>query len=307
MMLTACSLKGGGGQVFLKRRNAVSIFRSISLIVLVVVLVMVVFTVGQAPTFALCQLERVGRPLTSDSAKRRNHRQQACGNDVERKGALNTEHGLPSKRQEEIRVSNGRLSMHVYNRPLISILQRLSMLQNAVSIVVKDQRIDRIVTVSFEDAPLDLALRAVLKDEDVLMLYGAGGSVLKAVIIYPNGQGDSIVKQNEDRTEHLMHALESSDEEVRARAVERLIKRLGTESQGIVLQALGDQSGDVREQALSGAVNSGVPLPVDTLIRLATTDPVPSVRTYAMEALADNLKGADAQERLSAIVEAVNQ
>jgi len=181
------------------------------------------------------------------------------------------------------------------------------MLQNAVSIVVKDQRIDRIVTVSFEDAPLDLALRAVLKDEDVLMLYGAGGSVLKAVIIYPNGQGDSIVKQNEDRTEHLMHALESSDEEVRARAVERLIKRLGTESQGIVLQALGDQSGDVREQALSGAVNSGVPLPVDTLIRLATTDPVPSVRTYAMEALADNLKGADAQERLSAIVEAVNQ
>jgi HEAT repeats len=213
--------------------------------------------------------------------------------------------------QEDIKISNGRLSIRVSDRSLISILHRLSELQRDVTILVKDRRIDRQVTANFEAAPLDLALRALLNDEDVVMLYGAGQPVLEAVIVYPRGQGYSVVwsesRQEGDSNEQLMRKLDSPDEKERGRAVQSLIERLGTESQDIVLRALEDQSGHVRQQALDGALKFALPLPVDNLIGLATTDPVPSVRTYAMEALADNLKGTDAQERLTAIVEAAER
>jgi hypothetical protein len=48
-------------------------------------------------------------------------------------------------------------------------------------------------------------------------------------------------------------------------------------------------------------------LPVDTLIRLATTDPVPSVRMSAMQGLASNVEGADGPQRLSAITDVASR
>jgi hypothetical protein len=286
-------------------------FRSISLIVLSVLAVVAVFEFEQLTALALSPVETVARPQTSESAKQPARRQAEREQNIKREEPVNTKHRPPSKKQEEIKVSNGRLSIHVYNRSLVSILEQLSALQGDIIILVKDKKIDRPVTASFEAAPFDLALRALLNDEDVLMLYGARGSVLKAMIIYPKGQGENVVRsdfgQDIDGTEQLMHSLDSPDETERGRAVESLIERLGTESRDLALRALDDQSGHVREQALYGALKSALPLPVDTLIRLATTDPVPTVRVYATEALADNLEGTDAQEQLSTIVEAADR
>jgi hypothetical protein len=125
-------------------------------------------------------------------------------------------HELPGTTQEEIKLSNGRLSINVSHRSLISILEQLSAMQDSVTILAKDKAIDRPVTGNFETAPLDLALRALLNDEDVLMLYGARGSVLKAVIVYPKGQGGRELRVDPGQcvksTEQLMDLLGSSDE-----------------------------------------------------------------------------------------------
>lgn len=167
------------------------------------------------------------------------------------------------------------------------------------------------MTADFEAAPLDGGLRNLLSDEDILMLFSADGQsapALKAVVVYPNGQGDSIVfsdiEQSVDSTEQFAQALGSPEETERAQAIQTLVGRLGTKSQDLVLQALTDESDQVREQALYAALESALTLPVDTLVKLAKNDPLPSVRMYALEALASNLEGPDSSERLETIAEA---
>jgi hypothetical protein len=236
-------------------------------------------------------------------------RRQIGNNSPEPQGGTASE---PGRFQEELTLSEGRLTLHVVDRSLISILDRLTMIQTHVAILFKDRLIDRQVTANVEAAPLDVALRTLLADEDVLLLYGAdeGRSILRAVLIYRKGQGDGVVadlKQSVDATSQLAHALDSPDEVERAQAVQNVIERFGTDAQEVVLRAIDDQSDHVRTVALSSALEAAFALPVDTLIRLATADPVPSVRMSAMEALASNLEAADAPQRLSAITGVAGQ
>jgi hypothetical protein len=131
------------------------------------------------------------------------------------------------------------------------------------------------------------------------------------VLTYPRGQGGSVILadfgQDVDRTEQLAQALDSPDETERGEAVQTLIEHFGTQAQDLVLRALDDHSDQVREQALYSALEAAFTLPVDTLMRLATTDPLPSVRLHAMEALASNLEGPDAPDRLRTIAEVTDR
>jgi HEAT repeat protein len=219
----------------------------------------------------------------------------------------------PSTVREELTLSDGQLTLHVVDRSLISILERLSILQTDVAILFKDRSIERPVTAHLERAPLDSALRGLLSEEDVLLLYRngeRGSSTLKAVLIYPKGQGEAVVadfKQVADATTQLTHALDSPDEAERGRAVQDAIDRFGTDAQDLVLRAMDDPSDHVRTVALSSAMEAAFTLPVDTLIRLATTDPVPSVRMSAMQGLASNVEGADGPQRLNAITDVASR
>jgi hypothetical protein len=209
---------------------------------------------------------------------------------------------------ERITVKDGRCSIRVSNRSLVSILEHISTLQTDVTIVVKDRSIDRLVTTTLDAAPLDHALRALLDQEDLLMLYrprGQGPSVLTAVIVWPKGQGDPVAlseyTQEAEDIEKLAAALDSADEAEREQAVQSLIDRFGTQSEDYVLRALNDASDRVREVALDGALAAAFELPVDILVRLAIGDPMPSIRMRAMEALGSNVEGVDGQTRLSTI------
>src|SRR5262245_42633008 len=208
----------------MKRWNTMSMLRSISLVVLPALAVVALFEFVQPTALALSQVEEAAQPQTSDSAKQSARRRGEHEQNVKHEDPANKKQRLPSSAQEEIKLSNGRLSIRATHSSLISILEQLSAMQGNVTILVKDKRIDRPVTVNFEAAPLDLALRALLNNEDVLMLYGARESVLKAVIVYPKGQGENVVRsdfgQNIDGTEQLMHSLDSPDEKERGRAVE---------------------------------------------------------------------------------------
>jgi hypothetical protein len=293
--------------------SVMSRVRSISVVVLTLA-VAAAIELEWPTALALSQAGGVAQRQTSKAAN-----QPACpqgqlaqpvdrGQSAEDAGASDDEkESQASQAAEEITLQDGRLSMHVRDRSLVSLLEHISAMQRDVTVVVKDGRIDRPVTATFEAAPLDVALRALLCDEDVLMLYGSRGqarSVLKAVIVYPAGHGDDLladVGQDIGTIERLRSALDSPDEAERGYAVQSLIERFGTQAEESVLRALDDPSDHVRELALYGALESAFTLPVDTLTRLAITDAVPSVRRYAMEALGSNVEGTDAAERLSTI------
>jgi HEAT repeats len=240
---------------------------------------------------------------------------QAPGQQVQRETASGAKvvtsggaaQGQAGSVREEIEFRDGRLSLNVSHRSLLWILKQLSAIQGDVAIRITDERIDRPVTATLEALALDLALRTLLSDEDVLMLYGAvepeHPSVLQAVIVYPKGQGRerAFSDLSQDAGIELTAAVNSPDETERAQAIEGLIDAFGTRSEELVLGALNDQSDRVREVALRGALEAAFTVPVETLIRLATTDPVPVVRMTATEALASNLEGSDAAQRLSTI------
>ena len=97
------------------------------------------------------------------------------------------------------------------------------------------------------------------------------------------------------------------DERERGRAIQSVIDRAGTQAEDVVLRALDDQSDYVRTVALSSALEAAFALPVDVLVRLATADPLASVRMYAMRALASNVEGADGTQRLNAIQEVASR
>jgi hypothetical protein len=224
---------------------------------------------------------------------------------LRRGGRANGAKAVRDTTRDGIWLSDGHVSIRVFDRSLISILDQLSAMQDGVAMRVEAGVTDRRVTIELDTVPLDSALRALLDDEDVLLLYGARGSALKAVVVYPKGLGARDVcldaRRGLDGDERLLASLGSSDEKERAAALRSLIERRGTGSQELVLRALEDESSFVREQALHGALDSGLALPEETLVRLATTDPAASVRMHATEALADRLGGPDALERAMAI------
>jgi len=215
---------------------------------------------------------------------------------------------------ETMTLSNDRITIVVSNRSLVTVLDELSTMQTEVTILAIDRvAIDRRVTVSLQSTPFEMALRALFDQEDLLMLYGGEGqrrSALTAVFIYPKGGANRLVaaaRQNAELAVQMEHALDSPDERERGRAIQSVIDRAGTQAEDVVLRALDDQSDYVRTVALSSALEAAFALPVDVLVRLATADPLASVRMHAMRALASNVEGADGTQRLNAIQEVASR
>ena len=204
----------------------------------------------------------------------------------------------------EISASVDLLSLHVNNRSLAWILEQISK-QTGVTVLLKESGIDRQVSIDINEGPLEAGLRTLLKNEDIMLLYGPQDQInsrLKAVLIFHSGSGNRIVFA--DFSEGVGGSdpqLNSADSSLRAEAVRQSVDRLGIDSKEIIMMSLNDEDSHVREQALTAAINKGFDLPSDKLIYLAAHDPSPMVRLHAVEALANNLQGDNRLERLAAM------
>jgi hypothetical protein len=190
-------------------------------------------------------------------------------------------------------VENGMLTLCAKNQPLRVILEEIGSKAN-VAIIVPEALGNEPVSVEFQHYRLDEALRQMLKDDDVVFSYSVdrdhkGPASLKTVWVYPANQGPGMSRSSlsawKAGTKQLARTLAEADPEARARAVDSLIKREGRQSVSVVLDALRDPSGDVREQALSRALSMGVALPENTLTDLALNDESSKVRLLALQAL----------------------
>ena len=79
--------------------------------------------------------------------------------------------------------------------------------------------------------------------------------------------------------------LAEPDPEVRARAIETLIRRKGDQSADALQEALRDKNEKVRIRALHRALYSGVGIPLELLIELALNDDSMNIRFLALQAL----------------------
>lgn len=191
--------------------------------------------------------------------------------------------------QTVITVEDGRLSVEIMDRPLEQVLDAISK-KAEVAIIVDDAVEGALVADAFLDLPLDQGLRRLLRDQDAFFYYAAGAG-LQAVWIYPEEEGQGLQPVPPDAwasTEELELELRDRDPKRRAQAVETLVERQGDRALDSVLEALRDRDDQVRAQALYGALNADVELPVPVLSDLALDDPSESVRFLALEALAND-------------------
>jgi hypothetical protein len=196
--------------------------------------------------------------------------------------------GAPQQQAETSQnsVENGMLTLHAKNQLLRVILEEIGSKAN-VAIILPEVFGNEPVSVEFQHYRLDEALRQMLKDDDVVFSYSAdqdskGLASLKTVWVYPANQGPGMNRSSlsawKAGTKQIEQTLAEADPEVRARAVDSLIKREGRQSLGVVLDALRDPSGDVREKSLSRALAMGVAIPENALTDLALHDESSIVR-----------------------------
>lgn len=191
-----------------------------------------------------------------------------------------------------VTVKEGRLSIRVENRSLDWILEQVSR-EGKVAISGDTHLGRRLVSIQFQDIPLDEGLRQILREHDAFFFYGVEGKApasLRAVWIYPKGRGrglEPVPPEAWASTRELEANLADPDPGVRTRAIEALVERKGDGARDAVLEALKDQDVQVRTQALYQTASEDVELPTDALTDLALGDPSPDVRFLALEALAD--------------------
>jgi hypothetical protein len=194
-------------------------------------------------------------------------------------------------RTENVSVVAGHLNIDVIDRPLRAVLQQIAD-QAGMSLFVSDEVGDAPVSLRAENLALDTGLKALLVDTDSFLLYGRTKGSSHGIVgmwVYAKGRGPDFapmpVPHSSDAAEIDGVPANAAPEE-RARSVEALVQQRGSAAVPAVLQALKDADALVRGRALDAAVNSGLDVPEEVLIRSIQVDPSPEVRFIALAGLA---------------------
>ncbi len=198
-----------------------------------------------------------------------------------------------------IRIEDYRLSARLRDRPLAWVLGEISR-KSGIPIVSAEGLSDAPISAEVQDLPLSQGLEKILKDFDVFILHSAEGQALssvKGVWVYPQGaaQGMRPVPPNAwTSTAEAEEGLNSANPADRGSAIETLVEREGRQAQEALSRALLDEDEEVRTQAIYAARNSGVELPAQALMELVQSDPSPTVRFMALEAVAEDAEFLEA-------------
>jgi len=187
----------------------------------------------------------------------------------------------------------GMLTYRAQNQTLRSILDRIAAMAN-VDIALSEGLGDEKLSVEFQHYRLDEALRQMLKGYDAFFFYGVDEererpASLRAVWVYRATRAQGFKPTPPDTwaasTQEFQQMLAEPDPEVRARAIETLIRRKGDQSADALQEALRDKNEKVRIKALHRALYSGVGIPLELLIDLALNDDSMNIRFLALQAL----------------------
>jgi hypothetical protein len=195
--------------------------------------------------------------------------------------------------QSAVVVRDGLLTVRG-DRPasLVSVLSAIAQQAN-LEIIGLDAVQAQWVSMKELTIPLETALRQLLTDYDAFFLYASEGpsAPLTTIWIYPGGQGRNLAPVPPNvwaGTRELEERLRSGDPHVRANALAGLVEREGALALNKVLEALSDNSDEVRTAAVEVAVSSSLGIPAETLFAVALSDPSPQVRLLTLQAVAEH-------------------
>ena len=195
-----------------------------------------------------------------------------------------------------VSVDRDRLTVRLKGIPLGMALKAIA--QKSGVALTLEAPLEEEVTIAFDDLPVEEGLRRLLGSRSFVFVYAAAELgqpvVLKGVKVLAKGRGG--VRANGAREEHLVTpwwqaALEGPDPARRREAVEALADSQEPGQHLAILLAVLKQDGDsdVREAALD-ALQSLDAIPLEPLFNVALQDREPSIRTKALELLAEKGK-----------------
>ncbi len=201
--------------------------------------------------------------------------------------------------------ANGRLTLVAEKHSLAHILEAIAVKAD-FSVFGAEAFRDSLLSVRYEHAPLDAALRELLAKIDAFYQYvsaGESAARLRAVWVYPSGGSLDIVPERFEAwasTREFEAQLSDPTPSVRARALAALADRRRDEGAvDIVMAALLDPADEVRMMAFSAALQAGIEIPQDRLVSLASGDPAAGVRLLALQAID---QGPNAKDVASTLV-----
>ena len=204
--------------------------------------------------------------------------------------------GNANAEERVISVVDGLLTLRVERQSLQSVLEEIAR-QARVAIAVAPGAAEARISQELYNVPMEQGLRSLLTDHDAFFFYGVekdSPSSVRAIWVYAKGKGRSFAPVPSEvwasTTELRSQLMVNQRPAERARATEALIERGGDQALDVVLTALLDADENVRTSALYASLNSGVRIPADRLAQLVLTDPSPTLRFLALEALASDRK-----------------
>jgi len=207
----------------------------------------------------------------------------------------------PANKGADITFKDGRLSI---NNQRLSLQHLASEISNkaGVPVILDGAVANESVSISFHDLPLDEGLRQVFKDNDAFFFYGSDKgepAALKVVWVYLKGRARGIEPVPPEKwasTKELEKMLTAPDPMVRGHAVKAIVEREGGKALDAVAKALKDADDGVRADALYGATNAGLELPMNSLRELALNDASADVRFLALQSMANNVDAKSVAE-----------
>jgi hypothetical protein len=191
----------------------------------------------------------------------------------------------------QIEVRDGTICFDIRDSILTEVLSLISALTDIRFTISDALETQRVTFRTTHPAPVEAALRKLLRDMDFFTLYTAqanGGQTLAAVWVYPRGSTRDIAPVPAElwaSTGEFERQLADRSSEVRARAIEELIARSGAAALPRVFEALVDDNADVRQRALDAALTAHLEVPLSQLQSLVFNDVSPEVRLRALQAL----------------------
>jgi hypothetical protein len=195
----------------------------------------------------------------------------------------------PDPGRARIVVRDGTISLEARTCALTRLLSLFSA-QTGIRIAVSDALPDESVTLRIAPAPIEAAIRQLLRHTDIFLRYTADGpgQQLTALWVFPQGSTHDIVPVPANvwaSTGELERQLTDWDPELRARALEELITRTSEAALPRVFEAFADENAHIRLRALDAALTANLDVPVPQLQALAINDLSPEVRLRALQAL----------------------
>lgn len=186
-------------------------------------------------------------------------------------------------------LADGHLSVRVRSRSLAWVLGEVSR-QSGIPITTAPEINEERISVEFQNLTLKEGLQRLVSPWDTFYFYGGGPgeAALRAVWVYPRGNGEGIVPAPPESwasTREIEINLNATRPEDRAAALESLVERKGQQAADAVLSALADSEETNRLRALDTIVNFGLTLPLDPLVGVAQSDASPAVRMRALDAI----------------------